>query len=317
MGVFFITGHGAGDPGACGNGYQEYERVRTLAKVLKTLGGDQVMISEEDRNYYKDNGITKLNLSKDWLLCELHMDSNPKSSARGAHVIIWGNYEADDYDKKLAAFLSGILPGRSNTIVGRTNLANPKRAAERGYNYRLIEIGFISNSEDVNIFNTRMEDIAKGILECFGITVQNQVVTEAPSISAPVSIPQPEKSLEDWANEVKAGDHGNGHDVREASLKSHGCSYPYQEVRAMVNKLSGVTTTTKPASTTKYYAKYAGGSTKLDEVLEAIKVPAKYRGKPANRKPIAVANGISNYTGSGPQNLKLVKLAKQGKLIKP
>ena len=105
--------------------------------------------------------------------------------------------------------------------------------------------------------------------------------------------------------------------MREASLKSHGCTYPYQEVRAMVNKLSGVTTTTKPASTTKYYSKYTGGSTKLDEVLEAIKVPAKYRGKPANRKPIAVANGISNYTGSGPQNLKLVKLAKQGALVKP
>lgn len=29
--IFVIAGHGAGDPGACGNGYQEAERVRALA----------------------------------------------------------------------------------------------------------------------------------------------------------------------------------------------------------------------------------------------------------------------------------------------
>jgi len=179
--LFIITGHGAGDPGACGNGYQEYERVRTLAKRCKALGGDNVMVSEENRNYYKDNGITNLTLSKDWLLCEFHMDSSTSSSARGAHVIIWGNYKADAYDEKLAAFLSGILPGRSSTIVGRTNLANPKRAANKGYNYRLIEIGFISNATDVSIFNSKMDEIAKGILECFGVELVQNVVVQQPT----------------------------------------------------------------------------------------------------------------------------------------
>jgi len=122
-----------------------------------------------------------LTLSKDWLLCEFHMDSSTSSSARGAHVIIWGNYKADAYDEKLAAFLSGILPGRSSTIVGRTNLANPKRAANKGYNYRLIEIGFISNATDVSIFNSKMDEIAKGILECFGVELVQNVVVQQPT----------------------------------------------------------------------------------------------------------------------------------------
>lgn len=37
----------------------------------------------------------------------------------------------------------------------------------------------------------------------------------------------------------------------------------------------------------------------------------------ANRKKIAIKNGINDYTGTSAQNLKLVKLLKEGKLLKP
>ncbi|WP_347993367.1 hypothetical protein [uncultured Eubacterium sp.] len=36
-----------------------------------------------------------------------------------------------------------------------------------------------------------------------------------------------------------------------------------------------------------------------------------------NRKKIAAANNISNYTGTAAQNEKMLNLLKQGKLIKP
>lgn len=65
-----------------------------------------------------------------------------------------------------------------------------------------------------------------------------------------------------------------------------------------------------------YYKKYTGKSTKVDEVLKSIGVPAKYRGSFKNRKTIAVKNGISNYKGTADQNLKIVGLAKKGKLKK-
>ena len=48
----------------------------------------------------------------------------------------------------------------------------------------------------------------------------------------------PQKSLDDWAREVKAGKHGNGHSNREKSLKQAGCQYSYSQVRARVNALS-------------------------------------------------------------------------------
>ena len=61
---------------------------------------------------------------------------------------------------------------------------------------------------------------------------------------------------------------------------------------------------------------YTGKSEKIDEVFKAIDVPLKYRNNKANRKPIATANGINNYNGTAAQNIKLVKLAKKGKLKK-
>ena len=46
-----------------------------------------------------------------------------------------------------------------------------------------------------------------------------------------------EKILDDWAKEVIAGKHGNGHTNREKSLKQSGCPYLYAEVRVRVNAL--------------------------------------------------------------------------------
>lgn len=167
--LFVIAGHGAGDPGAVGNGYTEAERVRVLASKIKQLGGDNVTLGDMNRNYYADNGISSLDIPEDWCIIELHMDSSVSASARGGHVIIEGSMDPDSYDLALASFVSAMLPGRANSIVGRSNLANPSMAAARGFNYRLVECGFITNTEDVNIFNTKTDEIAKGILTSFGI----------------------------------------------------------------------------------------------------------------------------------------------------
>ena len=68
--------------------------------------------------------------------------------------------------------------------------------------------------------------------------------------------------------------------------------------------------------TTEYYPKYTGNSYGIDTVLRTIGVPAIYIGTPKDRKPLAAANGIKSYTGTAKQNLKIITLAKAGKLKK-
>lgn len=110
------------------------------------------------------------------------------------------------------------------------------------------------------------------------------------------------KSNEEIANEVIAGKWGNGTD-RKNRLTSAG--YNYDTIQAIVNQKMGVTGTS-------YYKKYTGSSVSLVDALKSIGVDSSM----TNRKKIAKANGISNYTGTSSQNTKLLNLLKQGKLKK-
>lgn len=188
--LFVIAGHGAGDPGACGNGYSEAERVRALAQRMKTIGGNEVMLGDFNRNYYADNGIASLNIPKDCQIMELHMDSGV-ATARGGHIVIKGGFAPDKYDIAVANFISQILPGRASKIVGRNDLKNPKVAADRGFGYRLVECGFISNATDVGIFNNKMDDIARGLLGAFDI--KGGSASQSKPTPAPQPAPQPSK----------------------------------------------------------------------------------------------------------------------------
>ena len=301
--LFIIPGHGAGDCGACGNGYQEAERVRALAQRIKDFGGDDVVLSDFSLNSYKSNIIGKGLVPKGYKILELHMDSSENSSAKGGHVIINGQFNADEYDNALANMISGMFPGRSKTIVGRTDLANVNRSASMGYNYRLMECGFISNAEDVQKFNSRMDELAKGILNCFGIGEKAETPTPNPTpTTAPTPTPA-RKTVDELAREVMAGLHGNGHENRKASLAKQGYNN-YEEVRARVNELSGI----KPNSAPKvnYYGRYSGKTSSIVTALNSLGISSSF----ANRKNIAKANGISNYTGTAAQNIKLLNLLK-------
>lgn len=250
--LFVICGHGAGDSGACGNGYQEQERVRVLGRRIKELGGDNVLLGDLSRNYYADNGITSLNISKDYQILELHMDASDSSQPHGAHVIIWHEFNADMYDNNLADFLSGIFPGRANKLVKRGNLANPARAAAKGYGYRLVECGFISNAGDVAKFNANIDTIAKGILSCF----ENGATQPSPA-PAPVPTPTPaKKSANEVANEIlnwpNYGGWSTGSTRKDNLIAYNGAQFA-SDVQSRINELLGVSSypQQKPAPSIK------------------------------------------------------------------
>lgn len=63
----------------------------------------------------------------------------------------------------------------------------------------------------------------------------------------------------------------------------------------------------------KYYPKYTGKTTSIVTALKAVNADSSY----SNRKKIAAANSISPYSGTPAQNTRMLKLLKEGKLIKP
>ena len=92
----------------------------------------------------------------------------------------------------------------------------------------LVEGGFMDSKIDYKVItseagqNAYAKAVAEGLIEFLGLKKK--------SLS-------PKKSLDDWAKEVVAEKHGNGHTKRQASLKKAGCNYSYTKIRARVNEL--------------------------------------------------------------------------------
>lgn len=183
--IYVIAGHGNGDPGAVGNGYKEAERVRVLAQRMADLGGQYVHLHPFTDNAYASAAISRLTIPKDWQIVELHMDS-AASDARGGHVIIRSGFSPDEHDRALERLMVDMFPGRSVTLAQRSNLANVNRAASRGYGYRLVENGFISNAGDVAKFNANIDALARGYLRAFDIPVDGAPAVTVPQAEAKV-----------------------------------------------------------------------------------------------------------------------------------
>ena len=67
-----------------------------------------------------------------------------------------------------------------------------------------------------------------------------------------------------------------------------------------------------PVVSVTYLKKYTGSSQSLVDALKGVGADSSY----AYRKKLAAANGVTLYVGAPAQNLKLLELLKQGKLIK-
>ena len=174
MRLWVCCGHGAGDSGAVGHGFTEAERVRALGTRIKELGGDGVALMDQSRNWFADHGFDSVSIPEGDAVVELHMDSG-EAGSHGGHVIYKAGFAPDAYDRALADAISGIFPGRAESLKGRTDLRNCNACASRGINYRLIEHGFISDAGDVATFNSKIDEIARMYLTIFGVSKEDEV----------------------------------------------------------------------------------------------------------------------------------------------
>lgn len=69
----------------------------------------------------------------------------------------------------------------------------------------------------------------------------------------------------------------------------------------------------KAKATTEYFKKYTGDTTSIVTALKSIGATSDFD----YRSKIAKANGITGYSGTATQNTNMLKLLKQGGLIKP
>ena len=183
----FVAGHGEQpgggfDTGAIGYiklGEHRYMEQVFFPAVKRALPNDVnvVFYSEHDCYAYGDIAAQAGKYGSDTVVIECHYDA-AGSSAQGGHVIVYKGYEPDKYDIALRDGLKnsiGIFSGYSHRgyagISGRDDLANANRTVNAGTNWRLIELGFGTNSHDADYMLNKADDLAKALVTAlFGKT---------------------------------------------------------------------------------------------------------------------------------------------------
>lgn len=254
------------------------------------------------------------NFGADFYLAIHHNAGVKGGSGGGVIAITYKNVDENtlDWQKKLYDAIiakTGLKGNRANPLQKQ----DLHEVRETKMSAVLIECGFMDSSTDVPIIlsDTFADQVATACVETIVSKAGlSKKVTETTSSTSTTTTTVVSKSVEEIAKEVIAGKWGNGND-RKTKLEAAG--YNYTEVQNKVNELCGAPSTTVSTPKVNYYSRYFGTSGSIVTALNSLNIGSSF----ANRKKIAKANGITVYLGTAAQNVKLLNLLKQGKLIKP
>lgn len=184
--ILIISGHGDGDCGACGNGYQEADLTRELVNTLSPLLREyaDVTVFDTSKNMYKYLKSNKFDFTKYDYVLEIHFNACDKK-ANGVEVLVHSSEKAFTVEDLIVKNISAF--GFKNRGVKiRSDLQNMNICkGSQGVSYALIETCFIDSESDMKLYQSRKKDIitaiADGIIVGFGLSnkeVSNDIFTD-------------------------------------------------------------------------------------------------------------------------------------------
>jgi N-acetylmuramoyl-L-alanine amidase len=172
MKILLISGHGAGDSGAIGNGYKEADLTVEVVKLLKPMleaYGATVSVYPYERNAYKDitNGCLKVNFANYDYVFEVHFNAG---GGVGTEIYVTSKEKATSVEQEVMDKLSKYYKVRGVKVMDFLVI---KTAKNKGVSSALLETCFIDSSSDVKTYqsnkNAIVQAIADGIAEGFGL----------------------------------------------------------------------------------------------------------------------------------------------------
>ena len=226
-----ICGHGQGktvyDVGAVNRSLNitEAQKVRELADLMKQHATKTHFIT--DKNVYDFKDIVSISKGYE-SVTELHFNSF-NGQAYGTEVLIKDGFTPDKTDTALKNVLEKYFKARGFKFVDW--LYNANVMAKTGISYRLIEICFIDNNNDMAIFDKNKQAIARELME----VIEDRKITVKPK-PTPTSTVKTETAgtnglgIEQLATNTVNGKYGNG-DERKKKLGKL-----YESVQIVINE---------------------------------------------------------------------------------
>ena len=228
-----ICGHGQGrsvyDSGAVNRSLNitETEKVRELASLMKPHATKTHFIT--DKNVYDFKDIVSISKGYE-SVTELHFNSF-NGQAQGTEVLIKEEFKPDSLDTGLKNVLEKYFKARGFKFVDW--LYNANVMAKTGISYRLIEICFIDNNNDMAIFEKNKKAIAREIMEA----IEERKITEKPKQTPkPTSTVKTQTTgtsglgIEQLATNTVNGAYGNGEERKKKLGKL------YESVQIVINE---------------------------------------------------------------------------------
>jgi hypothetical protein len=196
MKILLISGHGAGDPGACSNYGVEATETRRVVNMLKLqFEGYEVTVDVYpiNRNAYEDigNGCLQVNFADYDYVLEVHFNSSTNQAATGVEV--WVTPIENGITVEQAIVNKVALLGYPNRGVKREDFRVIRTSKNKGTSAALIETCFISNQDDMNRYNNNFfkvcNAIVEGVAEGFGLNKKAGYVESTPQPVPPLEKP--------------------------------------------------------------------------------------------------------------------------------
>lgn len=202
MKILLISGHGAGDTGACGCGYKEADLTRQATNILEgklQAYGISVTRYPVARDAYQDNrnGALRVNFSSYDLIIEVHFNSF-NGKAYGTETLYKPSNMYQLANKITSAIASIGFMNRGPKK--RTDLANMNKCARLGVPYVLIETCFIDSKADMKLYHEKLYAVWDAVASAVAVYYGYKKLASAgqPAVQPkPAAKPKSEKIAED------------------------------------------------------------------------------------------------------------------------
>lgn len=182
MKILLISGHGAGDSGAIGNGLKEAELTRAATYLLEgKLKAYDCTVTRypTSRNAYEDNVAGRaMNWGSYGLVVEVHF--NKSAGGHGVEVL-YRNQES--LAGKVSSAIASAAGVTNRGAKKRTDLKNMNSCYAAGVPYILIETCFIDSASDVKAYNDHKDAVwtavCSAIMAFYGIKKKASVGGDA------------------------------------------------------------------------------------------------------------------------------------------
>lgn len=176
MKILLIAGHGQGDPGACGCGYQEATLTREVVSLVEARLKNYATVIVADTSLNWFNNKSKLPLSGVDYVLEIHFnacvnDQSGNGKTTGTEIYVTRQESGTTVEAAIVANIAAL--GLKNRGVKRYNWSVINYVKNKGISSALLETCFIDDADDMKIYAAKKSEIANaivsGIVTGFGL----------------------------------------------------------------------------------------------------------------------------------------------------